>query len=107
MMEVYYSLATRYWRSHLEEPDEEKYEKFKHKLQGFLPVTDILYINSIEELALTEENGGFVIITMFQKYPGENPFSLYVNGDMRLLMSEYKDGAWCATYAKEIKDDDD
>ena len=106
-MEVYYKLATRYWRSHLENPDQERYEKFKHKLRGFLPVTDILHINSIEELTITEENGGFVIVTMFQKYPGEPPFPLYAAENMRLLMSDFDNGAWSATYAREVHDDND
>lgn len=107
MMEDYYRMIAKYWRQHRLDPDQEKYEKFKHKLRGFLPITDMIMIETVADLTFAPESGGFVVVTLFSEKEGYSPFPLVVDDNMILLMSDWENGVWSATYAREIRDEDD
>jgi hypothetical protein len=114
MIESYCLTVIKYWVDHWEkyksdpEGADERFRKFRHKLQGFLPVTDLLYINSVDELRLKkEDDGGFVIVTMLQDHEGDFPFVGQI-GRYYMLTADYHERmGWTAVYAYEPPPEDD
>lgn len=112
MIEAYCSMILDQWVAYraLSERDQESADlqlaRFKHKIKGYLPITDMLYIESADDLKLNKaDDGGFVIVTMLQAYEGDFPF-LPVIGSYNMLTADYHTSkGWTAVYAYEPPDE--
>lgn len=99
MTDIYFRMITAFWLKYFEKPGLER-DSFKvhflKRLQGYLPVQQLIYAENPFNVILDREDG-LVSITQIS----DTPEALFPEklGDHDLLTVEHWNGCWTALYA--------